>query len=150
MPHQEKHLIDPNSWFAFGLSVVVSDPSYLEWPDAPWLQPMVGVGEDEDESARQLAFKRAESPYIPAIESAIDEWLKTGTRPPLADVPLHFFALRRQVVGTLFISFDSVSEVLPPPKREDRQRVARKFLIDWWRTHGAMYAVGFTLSECDR
>jgi hypothetical protein len=47
----------------------------------------------------------------------------------------------------MFITFDSVSDILPPPKRADYTRVARRFLVDWWRSHGPMRAVAFTITE---
>jgi hypothetical protein len=101
----------------------------------------------DDESARIAAFKVVERPHISKVETAIETWLHTGERPILTDMPLYFFALRQQVVGTLLISFESVSDILPPPKASDHPAIARRFLVDWWRAHGAMHAVGFTLSE---
>lgn len=139
--------LEPGSWFALGFRVAAGDePSYLEWPDAPWLQ---SVAYSEDDLARVKAFKEAEAPHLAKIEAAVDTWLTTANLPLLPDAALQFFALRRQVVGCLLMSFETISDVLPPPVVTDQPRVIRKFLIDWWRRHGASYAVGYTYSEND-
>ena len=139
--------VDPDSWFALGLSVALDDPSFLDWPEAPWLG---AVKTSDDESARVLAFEAAEAPFISQVDSAVDSWLRTGVRPPLADMPLYFFSLRRQVVGNLLMSLEDVRFVLPPPDRQLWPNVVRSFLVDWWRRNGSIHGTGFTLSDADQ
>jgi hypothetical protein len=144
MPNPPKPFVHPDSWFELGLQVAVADAQYDPWPELPWLS---GKAPGDGEPEREDVFEAAEAPHVERIVAAIDSWLSTGEHPPLADEPHYFFSLRRQVVGSMFITFDSVSDILPPPKRADYTRVARRFLVDWWRSHGPMRAVAFTITE---
>lgn len=146
MRHPPSLEVDPDSWFALGLSVSLDDPSFLDWPEAPWLGE---VTPSDDVPARVLAFEAAEAPYVSQVESAVESWLRTGQRPPLADMPLYFFSLRLQVVGCLLMSLEDVRHVLPPPPRDQFPSVVRAFLIDWWRKHGSEHATGFSLADSE-
>lgn len=143
-PHPQQPFANPDSWFELGLGLCAVDAQYSPWPELPWLS---GVAPADGQPEREQVFAKAEAPHVERIVAAIDQWLSTGAPPPLGDEPHYFFSLRRQVVGSMLISFETVSDILPPPGRADYPRIARRFLVDWWRVYGAMRAVGFTLAE---
>jgi hypothetical protein len=44
------------------------------------------------------------------------------------------------------MSFD---QILPPPPETQVPSIYERFLLNWWRRHGAAYAVGSTCAEFD-
>jgi len=130
------------SWMDLGVWVALSVP-YQLWREAPWLRLVVT---DDDEQGPLKAFRLVEEPYVPLIEGAVVQILEGGEPNLLRPPANHLLALRMATVGSLLMSFEGV---LPAPPIWCERGIQRRFLLEWWREHGALYAVGSSFSELD-
>jgi hypothetical protein len=123
---------------------LIGQVHYELWRDAPWLGTV--ITQNDDEPGRLQAYRLVEAPYVHRIESAVQRWLDTADLPLFEPPAHHLFALRFATVGELFMSFDGI---LRAPSEPEVYSVYKSFLIDWWRDHGATYAVGFSCADYD-
>ena len=127
-------------WNDIGLHLSLAVP-YHEWREAPWLCDVIG---DADAPARPRVFQLVESPHVSQLESAVEQWLGDGSLPTLGHPASYLLALRFSTVGHLMMTFDGF---FPPPPVSSVGETCQCFLLDWWRQHGAVYAVGYSCSE---
>ena len=129
-------------WSKFGIYLALAVP-YQPWKEAPWLRAVIT---DADDIGRQQAYRLTEEPHIEKIESAIEQWLEDGSIQTLEHPADFLFSLRFSTVGHLLSTFEGL---FAPPPATRHSWFYRSFLINWWRKHGQMYAVGYTLGEDD-
>lgn len=132
----------PVRWIEAGLCLSLAHP-YALWREAPWLRL---VTTDSDEPGRVQAYRLVEAPHVGRIEQAVQQWLDTDELPTLEPPASHLLSLRFETVGSLLATFDGI---LQPPLESQIGELYSRFLLDWWRQHGALYAVGYSCADYD-
>jgi hypothetical protein len=130
------------SWFEIGCRLTFAF-SYELWEEAPWLGMVVTDG---NIPGRVHAYELTEAKYSKELDAAVGRWLRTGELSTLKHPASYLLALRFATVGCLLSSFEGV---LPPPEDSAIPKLYERFLVDWWRSSGPCYAVGFCCAEHD-
>ena len=133
-----RNVPDDHNWTTFAVTFL-GQLRYIPHDEAP-RECASRVGETQADIG--AGYRRAEAPFVSAIESTIRTLCSAASLPVVSSEIAYFLGLRAAVLGPFLFELsvragpNLHSTIIPFPSLPS-ERVVEWLLIDWWRDHGA-------------